>query len=448
MSKKVAVVICNWNKRNDLLNCIASVLRNDSRLFDVIVVDNASTDGSADAVKEAFRDEVLVIRNEENTGGSGGFNQGMKVVLGQEYEYVCLLDNDVLLNEDAIFSLYSLLESDEKIAAAGAKIKIMNGEGRLQEFGATIDWERFNLSPLYKGEIDRPDLPHTIDSDYVPACAVLVRTGVIRQIGLMDESNFIYWDDVEWFYRMKRLGYRVVAYSQAIVQHKMGAASKSNTFATYYFWRNRIRFFLANLDRTDLDRFLRTIFTEAYQAVYFSSYRGQYSLAQSIIAAFRDALQQVRGVAGPGRIFDREVVDDPLAKIVEAHSRIVLQPGNVPIPVAYGLVNRMLTLKPELEITVQVEAEDRVKFEGNINHTNVQIGLHEASSSDDYVIQLVNHLIEVPSHPLEGRVPCYIDRYGQVASTEEDFRQLEQFPVALEASKRMFLPIIRSMMIQ
>jgi len=425
MTKDLAVIICNWNKRDDLLKCIDSVLQSDYQRFDLFVVDNASTDGSADAVITAYGDRIAVIRNKINSGGSGGFNSGMRAVLNKGYSYICLLDNDVILEKNALNELYSLLESDENIAAVGAKILSMSDEGRLQEFGAKIAWDQYNLSPFYKGHREQERLPDIIDSDYVPACAVLVRVEVIRKVGLMDESFFIYWDDVEWFYRMKRNGYRIVACNRAVVRHKMGAAAKTSTFATYYFWRNRIRFFLNVLETSEHERFMKTIFAEAFQAIYFSAYQGQFHTGRTIISAIKDALQKVGGMAAPNRILAREVAEDRLQQALKNSQVVQIRTGTVDQAAVERLVHRLRGINPHLKIML----------DQNCHH-----------SADGYTIQMVHHIKEAKSSVRLDEIDCYIDNYGHVALSELDYMRIDQFPAALEACELMFLPMLLEIM--
>ncbi len=99
--RKIGVVICNYNKRDYVLNCIASMLKQ-SVEADIYVVDNASADGSAEAVRQKYGQQVTLIENKDNLGGSGGFNTGLRRVLQEDYTYIMLMDNDVVADVDAV----------------------------------------------------------------------------------------------------------------------------------------------------------------------------------------------------------------------------------------------------------------------------------------------------------------------------------------------------------
>lgn len=122
----IAVVICNYNKKEYVLKNIESLHQQDMDGFDIYVVDNASNDGSADAVRAAYGDSVYLICNENNLGGTGGFNTGIRAVMEKDYSYILLLDNDVVLKEDALSTLYKDMEDNPDIGIMGAKILKMD----------------------------------------------------------------------------------------------------------------------------------------------------------------------------------------------------------------------------------------------------------------------------------------------------------------------------------
>ena len=102
MSKKVGIVICNYNKQMYIVKCIESVLKSSFHDFDIYVVDNASTDDSVKKIREHFGTQVILLENKENLGGSGGFNTGLREALKREYEYLMLVDNDIVMDPHAI----------------------------------------------------------------------------------------------------------------------------------------------------------------------------------------------------------------------------------------------------------------------------------------------------------------------------------------------------------
>ena len=100
--KKIGIVICNYNKEDAVLDCIQSILESKFQDFDLYVVDNGSTDMSVKRIKETYPGSLVLIENKENLCGSGGFNTGLREVYKKGYPYVMCVDNDALLDENAI----------------------------------------------------------------------------------------------------------------------------------------------------------------------------------------------------------------------------------------------------------------------------------------------------------------------------------------------------------
>ncbi|BBW97627.1 MULTISPECIES: glycosyltransferase family 2 protein [Geobacillus] len=435
MEKSIAVIICNWNKKEDVLNCIQSVLNSSIQDLDIIVVDNASTDGSVEAIMNKYSNQVKLLVNERNLGGAGGFNTGINWALKRGYKYVQLLDSDVIVDKQAIEVSYWLMENNSHIGAVGSKIYYYHESNRLQELGAKIDWKNFYISPLYKGYLDCNEIPTTIDCDYVPACSVMVRVEAVEQIGLMDEGCFIYWDDIEWFYRMKQAGYRVVSYSKSKVWHKMGAANKTNTFSTYYFWRNRINFFLNYLDDELLESFAKQIIKETFQAVYMCNYNKQYNVAKTILLAIEDALKGLRGKAPEGRIFEREKTNtfDQFAKFVNNEKRIVLIP-QCEFRVLQSIVGQIGEAKIE---AIVANNEDKELLELQFPTINIR-SVYEKGTLPS--IAVYNHVLDAD---FTNDIDLYVDQYFNVVQSEEDRHYMANYKTMYQIYQNIYFPVLK-----
>ena len=226
----LAVVICNYNKKDFVKKCVESLQVQTKKDFDIIIVDNASTDGSAEEFKNLYGDNVKLICNNENLGGSGGFNTGLRAAMQEHYKYMVLLDNDVILHEDCLSVLCNDMDENTNIGILGAKILKMDFPDTIQEFGPVIDYNRMTFILENAGDSVSIDLPHIKKCDYVPACALIVRREVVEKIGCMPQENFIYYDDISWGVRCTRAGYDVAADSKAVVWHKGGAKVNPSTF--------------------------------------------------------------------------------------------------------------------------------------------------------------------------------------------------------------------------
>ena len=141
----LAIVVCNWNKQEDVIKCLDSVNLAVPPVVDVIVVDNASTDGSVKALENYRERPIRFIKNSVNLGGTGGFNTALRKALSDRPKYVHLLDNDIIVDKQTFRSSYELLEKEPSIGAVGSKIYQLDHPDKTQELGARIDWFKYQV---------------------------------------------------------------------------------------------------------------------------------------------------------------------------------------------------------------------------------------------------------------------------------------------------------------
>ncbi len=231
----LSVVILSWNTRDLLLECLSTILaeiegeRRDLGLkAEVIVVDNASQDGSAAAVQEAF-DEVRVISLPENRGYAAGNNAGIEVANG---ELLLLLNSDAFLAPGALRTVREVFETDQDVGAAG--IQLLHEDGRLQNSIHAFPsfWQelmpRVVLELFAATHFPSKRYPHEqpIDVDAVLGAAFFVRREVIARVGPLCDDFFFFLEETDWCWRMKQAGYRVVHIPGARAEHRSGASSK------------------------------------------------------------------------------------------------------------------------------------------------------------------------------------------------------------------------------
>lgn len=239
-SPKVAIVIVNWNKKDhliSLLGFLGSITYND---YEIIVVDNGSTDGSAEAIREQFT-TIHIIANRENIGGTGGFNTGMRYALDKGvYKYIWLLDNDVQVENNTLNELIKPMEEDETIGLAGSRILDTERKDITVEAGAFIRWDTIDVSPLFRNKKSLDVETQIEDVDYVAVCSALIKVSALDKVGLMDERFFFFWDDMDWGLQFKENGYRVVAILNSIVYHPAFTEKRNSIIDFYYGTRNAL----------------------------------------------------------------------------------------------------------------------------------------------------------------------------------------------------------------
>lgn len=369
--KQTGIVICNYNKCQDVLNCIQSVLESRYTDYDLFVVDNASTDDSVAQITQKYGDRLTLLVNKENLGGSGGFNTGLRKILASGYEYAVCLDNDILVDENAIGALADFLNHHPETGMVGSIVYHMEEPDYVQQYGLNIDFNNYVAETLYSNHPHDDSIPEMMYCDTVATCSMMVRTGILSQTGIMPEDNFIYWDDMEWGYRCNLAGYKVAVTKQSVVLHRMGAKKVSvNTFPTYYMWRNWIHFFMRYVKEEDLERFSYIMLKAVFQTIYESMYRGEHNVRETVLYAYDDALHGIRGKASDGKIFDADQTCDLLNTLLTHQFQ---QDGSRPVRIikngyekeANTLLAHLTKLYPGHKVTI-VDEDKKTQTENEI----------------------------------------------------------------------------------
>ena len=286
---KILVIAVTFNKKEYVANLLKSLKEIDYKNFVVIVVDNASTDGTAEYLAGHFPD-VIVIRNSENRGGSGGFNTGLQYAFKQEgYEYYWLLDNDVIVSRNALEHLVTTLQKDKGIAIAGSQMCQLDNPEVTNEVGAYVDFHNGHLVLNRHLTRKRNNVAGIFDVDYVAAASMLVRADVAKKAGLW-EDFFIHFDDVDWCLRIKKMGYKIVGVAESVIWH-LSAAEKPITWQQYYDVRNMLYLLSKHASKRDVARFGRR---KCLQAIY-TELKGSTPVAEIILDALDDFCKGKKG---------------------------------------------------------------------------------------------------------------------------------------------------------
>jgi hypothetical protein len=244
-SAKVVAVIVTWNKQAEVLRCINSVLASAHPVEAIVVVDNASTDGTAEAIKQQFGVKVHLLTNASNKGGSGGFHDGISAALGYQADYLWLLDNDVIVAPEALSQLLDVAQQQPQAGIVGSKVYFAQAPEIIWSMGARVNHWLADISVVGDKVRDTGQYNQLIEVEYVPMCSMLVRTKVIQTVGSVDPDYFVYSDDVDFCTRAKRAGFGVLSVPQSIVWHDVTMhTQRMSPFAMYYYTRNCIHYFL------------------------------------------------------------------------------------------------------------------------------------------------------------------------------------------------------------
>ena len=235
MQPLVVAVVLSWNGREDTLACLRSLTREPDDRLRIVVVDNASTDGSAEAVAAEFP-EVDLVRNDVNRGYAGGMNDGIRRALELGADDVLLLNNDVEIERGLVSALVEEAARAPEAGALSPLVVFADRPDLVWYAGAPFD-------PLrgYNGRITGYREPASrftgvTETERAAGTALLIPRGVVEEVGVFDEALFAYSEDTDWSLRARAAGYRLLVVPSARVRHKVSLSSGGeNAPATLYY---------------------------------------------------------------------------------------------------------------------------------------------------------------------------------------------------------------------
>jgi len=263
--KKVSLVIINWNRPKDTLECLKSVEKSNIDRFklQIITVDNNSSDNSVELIiKELTRikkrsgitSEIIV--NDKNLGFAEGNNVGMRHAVNHGADYVLLLNNDTVVDKNLI---KNLLQAAKKYPHAGAispKIYFAKGfefhkkryaakeKGKVIWYaGGDFDWGNVYGTNHGVDKVDKGQFEKSKETDFATGACVLFPTKALKEVGYLNANYFMYFEDVQLSLRMKNRGWRIMYAPKAFLWHKVSQSSKiGSNLNDYYLTRNRLIF--------------------------------------------------------------------------------------------------------------------------------------------------------------------------------------------------------------
>ena len=236
----LSIVIVNWNTSALLIQCLDSIYQAVPRLtFEIIVVDNGSTDDSVSAICNKFPD-VRIISNDLNLGFAKANNQGLAAGRGR---YFLLLNSDTLVLPDALNRLVAVADHNPGVGIIGPKL--LNMDGTLQKSWATFPtfWSEL-IGKNFRRRRSVANSQFAYEVDWIMGACMLVRSEIVTDVGMLDEDYFMYSEETDWCYRTKRKGWKVWYLSNSEIYHLGGgSANRSNLTQLVLLYRSKIFFF-------------------------------------------------------------------------------------------------------------------------------------------------------------------------------------------------------------
>lgn len=246
MQPKVDIILLNYNGYEDTIECIKSLKNISYKNFDVFIVDNNSTDDSEKKILDYIKDDnnITFIQTNENLGFSGGNNVAIKKSLEKNADYICLLNNDTVVEKDFLEELVNKMEMDKSIGIASGKIMYYDNPSKIWCAGGYIDDIRSCGYHYGRDEIDDGKFDNDKEVTDLPGCLQLIRPEVFEKVGLYEEKYFLYMEDTDFCYRTSQAGYKLMYISSSKIYHKVSSSTGGQDSPThlYYMARNRLLF--------------------------------------------------------------------------------------------------------------------------------------------------------------------------------------------------------------
>jgi len=241
-SPTVSIITLTWNSYEVTLECLLTLRKLDYPNFEVIVVDNGSTDGSQEQLAREFPD-VQLICNPTNLGFAGGNNVAIRDALARNPAYLLLLNNDTIVAPNFLSEMIRAAETDPAIGLANPKILYHEPADRIWYAGGSYKrgWsfaKHFGVNRTDNGKYNQ-----ACEVSFATGCALLVKTEIVRKIGLLDESFFLGFEDLDWCVRAQDAGFKAIYVPSAVVWHRTGWVTRKNLgkpLRDFYYVKNSV----------------------------------------------------------------------------------------------------------------------------------------------------------------------------------------------------------------
>jgi GT2 family glycosyltransferase len=276
--KSVFIILLNWNGWRDTVECLKSLASLDYENWQVIVVDNGSTDNSVMQIRAEFP-AVVIIEAKKNLGFAGGCNLGIRYALVHGAEFVWLLNNDAIVAPNSLRVFVKKAEADSQIGAVGSPIYSMEELTTLKAWGGGyvsfwLGRSRHFVSAVRDEKID-----------FITGASMLLRRSALDSVGLLDEEFFMYWEDADYCFRLRKAGWRLAIAEDSKVWHKESASvGKSSVRLDIFFNGSAARFFRKHACIPVVPIFLGIAFRLAKRAM-----RGDWKRVRAVWAGYRQS---------------------------------------------------------------------------------------------------------------------------------------------------------------
>lgn len=285
---KISIIILNWNGLKDTLECLGSVEKCDYPNFDIIVVDNASSDGSPHIIKEQFP-EIIMIKNNKNSGFAEGNNIGIKFALQKGAEYILLLNNDTIVDRNIFKYFLISMQKTPKAGILGGLIYHYHFPEKIWFCGAKFSHR--TLSYVWLKNIPEVRSDALLETECIVGCAMFIKKNVFEKIGYFDKRFFLLWEEADFCFRAIKADFQCLIVPQVKIWHKISISFKKigSPWKEYFNARNRLLWGNKNLKFPERYRFDKQMLNIFFPCVV--ELGGTYALIKRLCWDFRDMIK-------------------------------------------------------------------------------------------------------------------------------------------------------------
>jgi len=257
-------ILVNWNLKDDTLACVDSLLKAGATAAQVLVVDNGSSDGSPQALRERFGPDLRVIVSEQNLGFAGGANLGIHYALDRGAEWIFILNNDTVVDSAVFVEWERAARNNPGYAIISPLILYYSDPARIWYLGDRTVLTSLITYELGRKQLDRGQFAPLVPVDFVCGCGMFVRRSVFEQVGLFDTGFFMYAEEIDFCQRARTAGFRLACATRARMWHKVSlSADRDRPLTRYLRIRNQILFYRRYASRLQAPTLFAFTFTRA-----------------------------------------------------------------------------------------------------------------------------------------------------------------------------------------
>jgi GT2 family glycosyltransferase len=252
---KLAIVILNWNGQKFLSQFLPAIVQYAPAYSEIVIADNASTDSSISFLKNNYP-TIKIIQNNDNGGFSKGYNDALQHI---EAEYYCLLNSDIEVTENWIEPIVELLDNHSEVAVVQPKLLSFKDRNQFEYAGACGGFIDYLGYPFCRGRVfehleeDVGQYNNAIEVFWATGAALFVRSAIYHQLKGLDEDFFAYMEEIDFCWRVKSLGYKIMVEPKSVIYHVGGGTlPKDSSRKTYLNFRNNLFLLLKNLPKRKL----------------------------------------------------------------------------------------------------------------------------------------------------------------------------------------------------